>query len=157
VKESFDVEFEISPDGQYVTEVSGEMNRFKAVLKEQVDRNGVRNIKVATKPVGVVSWDREVSTSAQQEIKLKLKTSLEGEIVLPVGGGGRGGPEGGTKVMVQFYGSIFRKYQEDGVIKNGWEVGFQISIPLPEPQAVKRGPNPPPGPRLPDKKPGWFQ
>lgn len=146
LKDSLNVDIELSPDGATVNEISAEITKLKFMIKQQVDRYGVRNIKVATKPVGIVSWDREVSTKAQQEIKLKLKTVLEGEIKLPVGGGGAIG--GGTGITVQFYGSLFQKFQEDGVIKPGWEAGFMIVIPLPEPQPVHRGPYPPPGPRI---------
>lgn len=117
LKDSLNVDIELSPDGATVNEISAEITKLKYMIKEQVDSYGVRNIKVATKPVGIVSWEREVSTKAQQEIKLKLKTVLEGEIKLPVGGGGAIG--GGTGITVQFYGSLFQKFQEDGVMKPG--------------------------------------
>lgn len=148
LQDSLNVDIELSQDGATVNEISAEITKLKWMIKQQVDRNGLRNIKVATKPIGIVSWEREVSTKAQQEIKLKLKTVLEGEIKLPVGGGGAIG--GGTGITVQFYGSLFKQYQEDGAIRKGvdWEAGFMIVIPLPGQQPVHRGPYPPAGPRI---------
>jgi hypothetical protein len=68
LKDTLNVDIELSPDGATVNEISAEITKLKFMIKEQVDRSGVRNIKVATKPVGIVSWDREVSTKAQQDI-----------------------------------------------------------------------------------------
>jgi len=123
VKESFNVEFELSPDKAYVTEVSAEINRLKMLLVQQAHGGRVKNIKIATKPIGIVSWEREVSTKAQADIKLKIKASLEGQITLPI--------SGGTTVKIELYGSLFKKFQEDGVIKNGIEAGFVLTIPIP--------------------------
>lgn len=118
--EIFNVEFEVSPDGAYVSEVSVQLDVLKKEIVKRAFGGRVKTIKIATKPTGIVGWDREVSDKVKTELKAKIKSSLSGEVSLP----------GPVKVTVELYGSLFSKLQEDGVIKHGVEGGLVLSVPL---------------------------
>jgi hypothetical protein len=111
------VEFEVSPDGAYVTEVKAEFDKLKATIKKYASR-GVQNIKIGTSVSTSLQLDREVSTKVEQAIQTKVKALLSADLRLP--GMARA-------ITVQLYGSFFTKF--DDKTKSGLEGGLILTVP----------------------------
>jgi hypothetical protein len=115
------VDFEVSPDGAFVEEAKVDFDRLKTTIKKHAFGGRVQNIKIATKPGGIASFERPTSDKVKAALKAKIKAALSADVRLP----GMRKP-----VNVELYGSIFSKFQDDGVIKNGGEAGLMLTVPF---------------------------
>ncbi len=114
-----EVEFEVAPDGTNLTEVKAEWSTpLKTVIGDSA-RMGYRQVKFATKIVGLAGFDRKTVNNIETELKGKLKQTLSFYLRT----------SGHEYVKIQFYGAIGAKYADDKVKPLG-EVGFLFEIPF---------------------------
>ena len=118
--EIIELEYEVSPDGAYIEEVSGNITLLEKMIKQKAFGGRVRDIKAEVKAEFAIAWEREVSTKVEIEITKKLTASLGATVKLP----------GGTKINVELYGSFFRKFPGGTPPKGAVEGGIILSFPF---------------------------
>jgi hypothetical protein len=114
-----EVEFEASPDGTMLSEVKAEWaTPLKKVIADSA-RLGVRNVKFATKIIGLAGFERETLDKIEKELKLKLKQTLT--LFLRT--------TGNEYLKIQFFGAVGAKYADDK-FKSFGEGGVLFEIPF---------------------------
>lgn len=114
-----EVDFEVMPDGTMLSEVKAEWSTPLKILITDSARMGVRNVKFATKIVGLAGFDRKTVNSIETELKGKIKLSFSGFLKI----------KGHEFLKIQFYGAVGGKYAEEKFKPIG-EVGVLFEIPF---------------------------
>lgn len=112
-----EVEFEVAPDGSMLTEVKAEWSTpLKTVISDSA-RMGVRQLKFATKIVGLAGFEQKTVDKIEVELKAKLKPTLSFFLKT----------QGLEYLKITFYGEIGLKYADDKAkIFGGGGVLFEI-------------------------------
>jgi hypothetical protein len=122
-KSPIEVEFEVAPDGSMLTEVKAEWSTPLKIAISDAARMGYRQVKFATKIVGIAGFDRKTVNNIETELKGKLKQTLSFYLRT----------QGHEYVKIQFYGAIGVKYSDSNpdekykMIKEG---GFLFEVPF---------------------------
>lgn len=112
-----EVEFEVAPDGSMLTEVKAEWSTpLKTVISDSA-RMGVRQLKFATKIVGLAGFEQKTVDKIEVELKAKLKPTLSFFLKT----------QGLEYLKITFYGEIGLKYADDKAkVFGGGGVLFEI-------------------------------
>lgn len=117
-----EVEFEVAPDGSMLTEVKAEWaTPLKKVITDSA-RLGVRQVKFATKIVGLAGFEQKTVNKIEVELKGKIKPTLSFFLKT----------QGLEFVKITFYGEIGMKYADDKLKPFGgggvlFEIPFDIT------------------------------
>lgn len=114
-----EVEFEVAPDGTMLTEVKAEWSTpLKKVISDSA-RIGVRQVKFATKIVGLAGFEQKTVDKIETELKGKLKQTFSFFLKT----------QGNEFVKIQFYGAVGLKYADDK-LKTFGEGGVLFEVPF---------------------------
>jgi hypothetical protein len=114
-----EVDFEIAPDGSMLTEVEAEWSTPLKFKIADSARMGVREVKFATKIVGIAGFEQKTVNNIETELKAKLKQTLSFYLKT----------SGHEHVKITFYGAIGAKYADDKIKPIG-EAGFLFEVPF---------------------------
>ncbi|MEK7723112.1 MAG: hypothetical protein AAB336_02075 [Acidobacteriota bacterium] len=98
-----EIDFEVAPDGSMLTEVEVEWSTpIKKVIAD-TPRMGVRQLKFATKIVGLAGFEQKTVSKIEVELKAKLKPTLSFYLKT----------QGLEHLKITFYGEVGLKYADD--------------------------------------------
>jgi hypothetical protein len=116
-----EVEFEVAPDGSMLTEVKAEWSTPLKTVIEDSARMGVRQLKFATKIVGLAGFEQKTVDKIEVELKAKLKPTLSFFLKT----------RGLEFLKITFYGEIGLKYADDKAkVFGGGGVLFEIPFDI---------------------------
>jgi hypothetical protein len=115
-------EFEVAPDGSMLSEVKVEWATPLKWMISDSARKGIRNVKIATKIIGIAGFDRVTVIKIETELKAKLKASFSFFHKIA----------GNEYIKIQFYADagIKHAHGENKLIGGGgvlFEVPFDLS------------------------------
>lgn len=114
-----EVEFEVAPDGSMLTEVKAEWSTPLKKVISDAPRMGVRELKFATKIIGLAGFEQKTVNQIEIELKAKLKPTLSFFLKT----------QGLEHLKITFYGEIGLKYADDKAKVFGGG-GFLFEMPF---------------------------